>query len=56
MTCASETPEAPIFKIYEERMQAVKVAWLGCGNSVGFEVFEFDRRSSTIGPVSSILR
>jgi len=41
MTLKSETPDAPIFKIYEGKMKAVKVAWLGTGNSVGFEVFEF---------------
>lgn len=41
MTERSETPEAPIFKIYDSKLHKVKVAWLGTGNSVGFEVFEF---------------
>lgn len=34
-------PSAPIFKIYNSKLHKVKVAWLGTGNSVGFEVFEF---------------
>ena len=40
-TTRFETPEAPIFKIYDGALQEVKVAWLGTGNSVGFEIFEF---------------
>ncbi|KAF2468929.1 uncharacterized protein BDR25DRAFT_394690 [Lindgomyces ingoldianus] len=32
---------APIYKIYDCKMHKVKIAWLGTGNSVGFEVFEF---------------
>ncbi|KAJ4290560.1 hypothetical protein N0V90_010777 [Kalmusia sp. IMI 367209] len=34
-------PSQPMFKIYPSTLQRVKVAWLSCGNSVGFEVFEF---------------
>lgn len=41
MTDRKDMPEAPIFKIYDSKLHKVKVAWLGCGNSVGFEVFEF---------------
>lgn len=37
----SDTPDAPIFKIYDNKLQKVKVAWLSCGNGVGFEIFEF---------------
>ncbi|KAF2008027.1 Glyoxalase/Bleomycin resistance protein/Dihydroxybiphenyl dioxygenase [Amniculicola lignicola CBS 123094] len=41
MTERSSDNSAPIFKIYDNKLQKVKVAWLGTGNSVGFEVFEF---------------
>ncbi|KAF2743524.1 hypothetical protein M011DRAFT_471279 [Sporormia fimetaria CBS 119925] len=34
-------PDGPIFNIYGNKLQKVKVAFLGTGNSVGFEVFEF---------------
>ncbi|KAF2808990.1 glyoxalase/bleomycin resistance protein/dioxygenase, partial [Mytilinidion resinicola] len=40
-TTRTETPSGPIFKIYGGSLHAVKTAWLGTGNSVGFEVFEF---------------
>jgi catechol 2,3-dioxygenase-like lactoylglutathione lyase family enzyme len=40
-TSRSETPSAPIFKIYDGALQEVKIAWLGTGNSIGFEIFEF---------------
>jgi hypothetical protein len=40
-TARKETPDAPIFKIYDNALHEVKVAWLGTGNSVGFEIFEF---------------
>ncbi|KAF2099271.1 Glyoxalase/Bleomycin resistance protein/Dihydroxybiphenyl dioxygenase [Rhizodiscina lignyota] len=40
-TDRAETPDAPIFKIYNNKLHKVKTAWLACGNSVGFEVFEF---------------
>ena len=41
MTVKSETPDAPLFKIYPSNLQKAKIAWMSCGNSVGFEVFEF---------------
>lgn len=41
MTDRSADPAQPIFRIYPSSLQKVKIAWLGCGNSVGFEVFEF---------------
>jgi catechol 2,3-dioxygenase-like lactoylglutathione lyase family enzyme len=34
-------PESPIFKIYGNKLNKVKSAWLACGNGVGFEIFEF---------------
>ncbi|RFU29323.1 hypothetical protein B7463_g7007, partial [Scytalidium lignicola] len=37
----SEDPNGIIFRIYGEELQEVKVAYLGTGNSVGFEIFEF---------------
>ncbi|KAK5712562.1 hypothetical protein LTR17_017943 [Elasticomyces elasticus] len=40
-TDRGEAPEAPIFKIYDQKLQKVKCAWLACGNGVGFEIFEF---------------
>ena len=33
--------DAPIFKIYGNKLNKVKVAWLTSGNGVGFEIFEF---------------
>ncbi|KAF4628519.1 hypothetical protein G7Y89_g9629 [Cudoniella acicularis] len=36
-----ETLDGPIFKIYNGALQEVKTAWLGMGNSVGFEIFVF---------------
>lgn len=33
--------DAPIFKIYGNKLQKVKIAWLSTGNGVGFEIFEF---------------
>ncbi|CAO2652687.1 Nn.00g020980.m01.CDS01 [Neocucurbitaria sp. VM-36] len=41
MTDRAETEDAPILKIYKSKLHKVKIAWLGTGNSVGFEVFEF---------------
>lgn len=41
MTERSSMPDGPIFKIYDSKLHKVKIAWLGTGNSVGFEVFEF---------------
>jgi hypothetical protein len=41
MTEKSETPNAPLFQIYPSNLQKAKIAWMSCGNSVGFEVFEF---------------
>ena len=38
---SSDGSDAPIFKIYGEKLNKVKIAWLSTGNSVGFEVFEF---------------
>lgn len=40
LTKRSETPAAPMIKIYPDSLQEVKTAWLGTGNSVGFEIFE----------------
>lgn len=41
MTDRAENANQPIFRIYPQSLQKVKVAWLACGNGVGFEVFEF---------------
>lgn len=41
MTDRAEAQDAQIFKIYDSKLHKVKIAWLGTGNSVGFEVFEF---------------
>jgi len=41
MTDRAEDQNSPIFKIYDSKLHKVKIAWLGTGNSVGFEVFEF---------------
>jgi len=35
------TPNAPIFHIYPESLQSVKIAFLTSGNGVGIELFEF---------------
>ncbi|KAH8670396.1 hypothetical protein BGZ60DRAFT_515051 [Tricladium varicosporioides] len=40
-TSRKESPDGPIFKIYNGALQEVNTAWLGTGNSVGFEIFEF---------------
>lgn len=37
----SEDPNDPIFRIYPEELQEVKLAKMVTGNSVGFEIFEF---------------
>lgn len=37
----SETPDAPIFAIYGDSLQEVKLAYMATGNGVGFEVFQF---------------
>lgn len=41
MTDRAEMPNAPIFRIYGDTLQRVKIAFLGTGNSVGFEIFQF---------------
>jgi len=35
------SPDADIFKIYGEQLQALKIAFLTSGNGVGVELFEF---------------
>lgn len=37
----SEKPDAPIFAIYGDSLQEVKLAYMATGNGVGFEVFQF---------------
>ena len=37
----SEAPDSPIFGIYPENLQEVKLAYMTTGNGVGFELFEF---------------
>lgn len=37
----SESPDAPIFAIYGESLQELKLAYMATENGVGFEVFEF---------------
>lgn len=37
----SEAPSAPVFAIYGESLNEVKIAYMATGNGVGFEVFEF---------------
>lgn len=37
----SENPNDPIFRIYPESLQEVKLAKMATGNGVGFEIFEF---------------
>ncbi|KAF2440517.1 Glyoxalase/Bleomycin resistance protein/Dihydroxybiphenyl dioxygenase [Karstenula rhodostoma CBS 690.94] len=41
VTDRAEAEDAPIFRIYDSKLHKVKIAWLGTGNSVGFEIFEF---------------
>ena len=36
-----DSPDSPIFRIYGDKLNKVKVAWLSTGNGVGFEIFEF---------------
>lgn len=38
---SADGSDSPIFKIYGNKLNKVKVAWLSTGNSVGFEIFEF---------------
>lgn len=38
---AEDGSDAPIFKIYDNKLQKVKIAWLASGNGVGLEIFEF---------------
>jgi catechol 2,3-dioxygenase-like lactoylglutathione lyase family enzyme len=40
-TKRSENPDAPVFRVYDKRLQEVKVAFLTTGNGVGFELFQF---------------
>lgn len=37
----SQTPSAPIFGIFGESLNEVKLAWMTTGNGVGFELFQF---------------
>lgn len=37
----SETPSAPIFAIYSDSLNEVKLAYMPTGNGMGFEVFQF---------------
>jgi catechol 2,3-dioxygenase-like lactoylglutathione lyase family enzyme len=37
----SENPDAPVFRVYDGRLQSFKVAFLTAGNGVGFELFQF---------------
>ncbi|OAL05174.1 Glyoxalase/Bleomycin resistance protein/Dihydroxybiphenyl dioxygenase [Phaeosphaeriaceae sp. SRC1lsM3a] len=41
VTDRDATPNAPIFRIYGDTLRKVKIAYLGTGNGVGFEIFEF---------------
>lgn len=41
MTDRAENPSAPIFRIYGDTLRKVKIAFLGTGNGVGFEIFQF---------------
>lgn len=36
-----DTPGVPIFGIFGSQLQEFKIAWLGAGDSVGLEIFEF---------------
>ena len=40
-TARSATPAAPIFRIYGEQLNEVKIAYMSAGNGVGFELFQF---------------
>jgi catechol 2,3-dioxygenase-like lactoylglutathione lyase family enzyme len=40
-TRRAETPNAPVFRVYDSRLQEVKVAFLTTGNGIGFELFQF---------------
>jgi len=55
-TSRARDPEASIFKIYGDGLQEVKMAWLGTGNSVGFEVFEFINPKYKGGPAFDYAR
>lgn len=48
-----ETPDAPYFKIYPASMKKFKIAWLACGNSVGFEIYEFQDPKTTVPKVTN---
>lgn len=37
----SESPDSPIFAIYGDSLQEVRLAYMATGNGVGFEVFQF---------------
>ena len=37
----SQNPDAPVFRVYDGRLQSFKVAFLTTGNGVGFELFQF---------------
>ena len=43
----SETRDAPIFGIYPQSLNDVKIAYMSTGNGVGFEIFEFMNPSHT---------
>lgn len=40
-TNRSDNPDAPVFRVYDGRLQSFKVAFLSTGNGVGFELFQF---------------
>jgi catechol 2,3-dioxygenase-like lactoylglutathione lyase family enzyme len=40
-TNRAETPNAPVFRVYDNRLQQVKVAFLTTDNGIGFELFQF---------------
>ncbi|KAF2026879.1 Glyoxalase/Bleomycin resistance protein/Dihydroxybiphenyl dioxygenase [Setomelanomma holmii] len=41
VTDRAAKPDAPLFRIYGDSLRKVRIALLGTGNGVGFEVFEF---------------
>lgn len=41
MSDREQNPDAPIFRIYGNTLQEVKIAYLSTGAGVGFEIFEF---------------
>lgn len=47
----SENPSDPIFSIYPETLQEVKLAKMATGNGVGFEIFEFVEPKMKPAPV-----